>query len=473
MQQLSLNVAQSSPVRSEQERPSQPLRDLSLLHGQEVAPLGSAADSPTRGNQWEGRARSVSDVTQALGHWADEGNPAAANLLPRQRDVLQSTSRDSASVSIPVPAALQAKAEEAIGQSCADVRIHVGSSAAASAAALNADAFTFGRDIFVAAGKYAPGTPAGDHLLLHELAHTVQQGPVAPSSPSPDLTPSEPASAAEVEADEIAAAAMLNRPRQKPVSRVPIGLHRRKATEGEQHSLERLEAFSRQVEVDLKERKLPSHQLGDAQLPADARAAKANLASQIQGSVERDFFGLKIPSDPPALRAALWTLKQWSGQGSNSVGAYAEAQAAPHHEDVADVGADKYKCNRFVSDAYAVGAGYGYGTNGKNNTYPVGERGFFSKLLTFGEPGYPPSANQLGDQNKQIPHLPVTNKPVVGDVVAFPYNEGIGHAGIVLGNNLYISTRSADDRPAPSMQPKDGVQIKRQVDGGVFRHWST
>lgn len=56
------------------------------------------------------------------------------------------------------------------------VRIHTDARAAESAQALNALAYTVGRDVVFGPGQYAPGTHSGMHLLAHELAHTVQQG---------------------------------------------------------------------------------------------------------------------------------------------------------------------------------------------------------------------------------------------------------------------------------------------------------
>ena len=56
-----------------------------------------------------------------------------------------------------------------------DVRVHTDPRAAQSADALAADAYTTGRDIYFAAGKYAPSSPEGQHLIAHELTHTVQQ----------------------------------------------------------------------------------------------------------------------------------------------------------------------------------------------------------------------------------------------------------------------------------------------------------
>ena len=65
--------------------------------------------------------------------------------------------------------------EPRFGHDFSDVRVHTDSRAAQSAEAFAADAYTAGRDIYFAAGKYAPGFKDGQHLLAHELTHTVQQ----------------------------------------------------------------------------------------------------------------------------------------------------------------------------------------------------------------------------------------------------------------------------------------------------------
>jgi hypothetical protein len=65
--------------------------------------------------------------------------------------------------------------ESRFGMDFRDVRVHTDSEATASADALNANAYTSGRDIYFAAGKYAPKTSEGRHLLAHEAAHVVQQ----------------------------------------------------------------------------------------------------------------------------------------------------------------------------------------------------------------------------------------------------------------------------------------------------------
>ena len=69
--------------------------------------------------------------------------------------------------------------EPQFGHDFSRVRIHADATAAESATAVNALAYTVGRDIVFAAGRYAPATPAGQGLLAHELTHVIQQGGVA------------------------------------------------------------------------------------------------------------------------------------------------------------------------------------------------------------------------------------------------------------------------------------------------------
>jgi hypothetical protein len=58
----------------------------------------------------------------------------------------------------------------------ADVRVHTDARAAASARAVDAEAYTVGRHVVFGAGAYAPHTARGRALLAHELTHAVQAG---------------------------------------------------------------------------------------------------------------------------------------------------------------------------------------------------------------------------------------------------------------------------------------------------------
>lgn len=65
--------------------------------------------------------------------------------------------------------------ESRFGHDFSQVRVHTDAKAAESASAVNALAYTVGRDVVFGAGRYAPGTTEGDRLLAHELTHVVQQ----------------------------------------------------------------------------------------------------------------------------------------------------------------------------------------------------------------------------------------------------------------------------------------------------------
>src|SRR5262249_61572391 len=66
--------------------------------------------------------------------------------------------------------------EPRFGSDFSNVRVHKDSYEGRLAEALQAKAFTVGSDIIFGAGQFTPQTPAGKHLLAHELVHVVQQG---------------------------------------------------------------------------------------------------------------------------------------------------------------------------------------------------------------------------------------------------------------------------------------------------------
>jgi hypothetical protein len=65
--------------------------------------------------------------------------------------------------------------ESRFGHDFSRVRVHSDARAAESAQAVNALAYTVGRNIVFGAGQYRPGMAAGKLLLAHELTHVVQQ----------------------------------------------------------------------------------------------------------------------------------------------------------------------------------------------------------------------------------------------------------------------------------------------------------
>lgn len=130
---------------------------------------GGAADVPgvgkqTRVAQLSGGFASLAELEAALGG----GEPLDARAVPLAREV---------------------------GADPSAVRVHRGGEAAQAAARQQARAFTVGNHIVLGADAPAAGTPDGDALMRHELAHTAQQhaasqdaaqrhGPIGAEQPS-------------------------------------------------------------------------------------------------------------------------------------------------------------------------------------------------------------------------------------------------------------------------------------------------
>lgn len=79
------------------------------------------------------------------------------------------------SIGGPLPPSLRRVLVQRLGFDPAGVRIHTGEPASRATRALRAAAFTVGSHVFFAPGRFAPQTPAGFALLVHELTHVRQQ----------------------------------------------------------------------------------------------------------------------------------------------------------------------------------------------------------------------------------------------------------------------------------------------------------
>ena len=93
--------------------------------------------------------------------------------------------------------------EPSFGADFHDVRIHTDCRADTLSRALDARAFTTGRDIFFRDHAYRPGTSSGNELLAHELTHVVQQGGSVVHRQASVSQPGEPQ---ELEAEQMARA---------------------------------------------------------------------------------------------------------------------------------------------------------------------------------------------------------------------------------------------------------------------------
>jgi hypothetical protein len=91
-----------------------------------------------------------------------------ATVPPIVQKVLQSGGQ-------PLDTATRDFMEPRFGHDFGQVRVHTDAQAAESAQAVNALAYTVGREVVFGAGQYAPATSAGQRLVAHELTHVVQQ----------------------------------------------------------------------------------------------------------------------------------------------------------------------------------------------------------------------------------------------------------------------------------------------------------
>jgi hypothetical protein len=131
-------------------------------------------------------ARSISGVDQARAGGAQGAPPAeGANAQSLVTAALNSSGA-------PLGNATAGFMERRFGHDFSQVRVHADDAASRSAHAVQARAYTVGRDIVFGAGNYSPGTPDGDRLLAHELTHVVQQ--TGGGALSGDVTEAEPSS---------------------------------------------------------------------------------------------------------------------------------------------------------------------------------------------------------------------------------------------------------------------------------------
>lgn len=117
-----------------------------------------------------------------------------------------SLARAASSSGAPVEPGVRERFEAATGASVGDVTVHTGGESNMAADTLGARAYATGNQVHFAAGQYDPGSAAGQHLLTHELVHTVQQRGGAGVQTKSVI--SSPGDAGEREADRVADAIM-------------------------------------------------------------------------------------------------------------------------------------------------------------------------------------------------------------------------------------------------------------------------
>ena len=99
----------------------------------------------------------------------------ATNVAAEGAEVPGSVEQAIASAGHPLPGDVRQPMEQHFGHDFSAVRVHTDATARDSARDIDAQAYTVGHDVVFAAGRYAPHTQEGRHLLAHELTHVVQQ----------------------------------------------------------------------------------------------------------------------------------------------------------------------------------------------------------------------------------------------------------------------------------------------------------
>ncbi|MBA3946491.1 MAG: DUF4157 domain-containing protein [Herpetosiphonaceae bacterium] len=123
-------------------------------------------------------------------------SPGPVNSVPPVvHDVLRSSGQ-------PLDAATRSFMEPRFGHDFSQVRLHTDGRAAESARAVNALAYTVGRDVVFGAGQYAPVSMQGMRLLGHELTHVIQQDRVS-NSDHTQLALGQANDSAEAEAEQV------------------------------------------------------------------------------------------------------------------------------------------------------------------------------------------------------------------------------------------------------------------------------
>jgi hypothetical protein len=132
-----------------------------------------------------------------LHRWSD-GSSEPSVAPPIVHDVLRSPGQ-------PLDTATRGYFEPRFAHDFSRVRVHTDSMASESARAVNALAYTVGRDVVFSSGRYEPQSSPGRTLIAHELAHVIQQE-TAGSTGADSV--SEHGDRHELDADHAAAAAL-------------------------------------------------------------------------------------------------------------------------------------------------------------------------------------------------------------------------------------------------------------------------
>lgn len=102
---------------------------------------------------------------------ADTSDPLGGTAIPSALAAMLSRRRGGGT---PVPPEVAEPMGQLVGVDLSTVRVHTDAEAQQISRHLQADAFTYGRAVYFAHGRFEPSSQSGQHLLAHELAHVAQ-----------------------------------------------------------------------------------------------------------------------------------------------------------------------------------------------------------------------------------------------------------------------------------------------------------
>lgn len=167
----------------------------------EEEPTGAAAHAAAAGRT------DVLSASDLVGLQRVAGNAGVTSVMEEERspvhEVINSPGR-------PLDEPVRADMESRLGHDFSDVRVHDDGAAHASAASVNAHAYTVGSHMVFQRDAYDPSSSAGQQTLAHELTHVVQQrsGPVDGTATGGGIAVSDPSDRFEREAAATAERAM-------------------------------------------------------------------------------------------------------------------------------------------------------------------------------------------------------------------------------------------------------------------------
>lgn len=118
---------------------------------------------------------------------------SAAAAAPAVSSPVQSAIHHKIAGGEPLAADVRAHMEPRFNADFTNVRVHKDPESASLSNQLSARAFTYQNHIFFSRDQYNPGSSEGQHLLAHELTHTIQQGHSVQRSPQVSTATTTPA----------------------------------------------------------------------------------------------------------------------------------------------------------------------------------------------------------------------------------------------------------------------------------------